>query len=134
MLIVKLALKIDVRKMEQVFFTWYCKGETTFYVSSTNSKCEEELVNKYIIPSWSSLWTRKNAKFEKFLLKDLDRSWLCGNMFHVWDGNHYLQAWWPYIDLNHPDEEDWHILVDASILDTTNGLVELLITMTDFKK
>jgi hypothetical protein len=73
MLIVKLALKIDVLKMEQVFFTGYCEGEKVFYISSKNSKGEEELVNKYI-PSWNSLWIHKNVKFEKFLLEDPDLS------------------------------------------------------------
>lgn len=72
MLIVRPTLKTDVLKMEQVSFIGYCEGETTLYVSSTNLKGEEELVSKYI-PSWSSLWTRKNAKFEKFLLEYLDR-------------------------------------------------------------
>jgi len=48
--------------------------------------------------------------------------------------NHYLQTWQPYIDLNHPNEEDWHIFVDAFVLDTTNGLVEPLTTMIDFNK
>ncbi len=71
--IVRPTLKIDVLKMEQVFFTQYCEGEMTFYVSATNFKCEEKLICKYI-PSWSSLWTCKNAKFDKFLLEDLDCS------------------------------------------------------------
>jgi hypothetical protein len=131
--IVRATLKIDVLKMEQAFFTRYCEGEKAFYVSSTNSKGEEELVSKYI-PSWSSLWTCKNAKFEKFLLEGPDLSWLCGKMFHIWDGNHCLQAWWPYIDLNHPNEEDWHISIVVFVLDTTNGLVELLIAMINLNK
>ncbi len=46
MLIVRLALKIDVVKMEQAFFTRYKEGENAFYVSSKNSKGDEELVNK----------------------------------------------------------------------------------------
>jgi hypothetical protein len=52
MLIVRLALKIDVLKMEQVFFTGYREGENAFYVSSKNSKGEEELVSKYL-PSYN---------------------------------------------------------------------------------
>ncbi len=133
MMIVRPKLKIDVLKMEQVSFIGYCEGETTLYFSSTNLKGEEELVSKYI-PSWSFLWTHKNAKFEKFLLEYLDCYQLCGKMFHIQDGNHYLRAWWPYIDFNHPNQEDWHISVDASVLDTTNGLVELLTSMTDLNK
>jgi hypothetical protein len=41
-------LKIDVLKMEQVFFTRYWEGEKAFYASSKNSKGEEEFVNKYM--------------------------------------------------------------------------------------
>jgi hypothetical protein len=36
MLIVKSALKIDVLKMEKMFFTNYHEGEKAFYISSTN--------------------------------------------------------------------------------------------------
>ncbi len=116
--------------MEQAFFTKYYEGENAFYVSSKNSKGEEELVNKYM-PSQNTLWTHKNTKFEKLLLEDQDLSQLCGKMFHIWDGNHHLQVWQPYIDLNHHDEEDWHISIDVFVLDTTNGLVEFLIAMID---
>jgi hypothetical protein len=80
------------------------------------------------------LWTHKTVKFGKLLLEDPDLSWPCGKMFHVWDKNHHLQTWQPYIDLNHLDEEDWHISIDAFVLDTTNGLVELLIGMTNLNK
>lgn len=92
MRIVRPTLKIDVLKMEQVFFMRYCKREKAFYISSKNSKGEEEFVNKYM-PSWSIIWTCKNAKFEKYLLEDLYLFWLCGKMFHIWDGNHCLQTW-----------------------------------------
>jgi hypothetical protein len=68
------------------------------------------------------------------LLEDPNLSWLCGKMFHIWDWNHHLQTWRPYIDLNHPNEEDWHIFVEAFVLDTTNGLVELLTAIIDFNK
>jgi len=66
MLIVRPTLKIDVLKMEKVFFMGYHKGKKAFYVSSQNWKGEEEEVNNYM-PTWSSLWSHKNAKFEKFL-------------------------------------------------------------------
>jgi hypothetical protein len=67
------------------------------------------------------LWIHKNAEFKKFLLEDPYLSWLCGMMFHIWDENHCLQAWWPYVDLNHPYEKDWQLSIDAFVLDTTNG-------------
>jgi hypothetical protein len=30
----------------------------------------------------------------------------------VWDGNHQLQAWMPYISRVHPYDLSWHIIVD----------------------
>jgi hypothetical protein len=55
-------------------------------------------------------------------------------MFHVWDGNHGLQAWCPYIDRVHALDEDFHIFVDSFFLNTTNGLVELLTMMINVNK
>jgi hypothetical protein len=39
-----------------------------------------------------------------------------------------------YIDRVHPDNFSWHILVDAIILNTTDGLVELLTTVRNLNK
>jgi hypothetical protein len=55
-------------------------------------------------------------------------------MFFVWDGNHHLQTWLLYIDMIHLDDYTLHILVDAIVLGTTDGLVELLIVMTNLNK
>jgi len=52
----------------------------------------------------------------------------------MWDGNHCLQTWLPYIDKVHPNDSTQHILVDAIILDTIDGLVKLLTVMTDLNK
>jgi hypothetical protein len=89
MLIVRPALKIDMLKMRQVFFTGYWEDEKVFYVSSTNLQGEEEYVCNHV-DIWSSLWKEKNVKFEKFLTKDLHLYWLSGKMFHVWDNSHCL--------------------------------------------
>jgi hypothetical protein len=55
-------------------------------------------------------------------------------MFHVWDGNHRLQAWFPYIERVYPLEADWHICVDNFVLDSKTGLIELFIMMTELNK
>jgi hypothetical protein len=36
-------------------------------------------------------------------------SHLKGKLFHVWDANHYLQAWLPYVNDVHPNDESWHV-------------------------
>ncbi len=53
----------------------------------------------------------------------------------MWDGNHRLQVWLPYINHLHNDEPSWHISIDSIVLDTSHdGLVELLTTMTELNK
>ncbi len=76
----------------------------------------------------------ENEKFEYFLMADLNLKSLFKHIFFVWDGNHRLQAWVPYINHLHDDEPFWHIFVDSNVLDTFHGLVELLPAMTKFNK
>jgi hypothetical protein len=57
-----------------------------------------------------------------------------GACVFVWDGNHKLQAWLPYINRMHNDEPAWHIYVDSIVLDTSHGCFELFITMTKLNK
>ncbi len=40
------------------------------------------------------------------LQKDLDLIGLSSKMFHVWGGNHMLQARFPYIERDHHEDED----------------------------
>ncbi len=133
MLIVRPALKIDMLKMEQAFFTGYWEGERAFYVSSKNQQGEEQYVCNHV-DTWNCFWKEKNAELETFMAEDLYLSWISGKMFHVWDDNHHLQIQRPYIDANHRNKLDQHVKVDSFVLDTTNGLVELLTVMTDINK
>ncbi len=83
---------------------------------------------------WNSQWKVENDRFEEFLNFNLDLQKLSHKMFFMWDGNHHLQAWLPYINRVHPNNFVWQILVDVIVLDTTYGLVELLIAMTNLNK
>jgi hypothetical protein len=65
---------------------------------------------------------QKCAKFEEYLKADLDLQKLSNMMFFVWDGNHRLQAWLPYIDRMHKTKENWHVTIDSIILDKIRGL------------
>jgi hypothetical protein len=75
-----------------------------------------------------------NASFEEGLNLDEDLQRFSGRMFYVWDGNHWPQAWMPYIPRVHPHDFLWHIIMDSIMLDTKEGLVHLLITMIDMNK
>jgi hypothetical protein len=49
----------------------------------------------------------------------------------VWDNNHHIQAWMPYISRLHNDDPSWHIYANSILFDTFERLVELLTTMID---
>ncbi len=133
MLIVRLALKIDVHRMEQAFQMGYSLGEKVFFVSPTNWQGEKVFVY-FVEASWGPLWKEKNDKFEDFLHGDVDLRSLSGKMFHICDENHRLQAQFPYIEKVHSLDPDWHICVNSFILDNKIGLVDLLIAMTKLNK
>jgi hypothetical protein len=40
----------------------------------------------------------------------------------------------PYIQCVHNDKVSWHILVDSIMMDTSHGLLKLLIAMIDLSK
>jgi hypothetical protein len=133
MSIIKPTLKINVFKMEQTFFIGYWKDEKMFYIFFTQLE-RWRRKGEHLLQYFEFVWKEKNVEFKKLLVEDPHMCWLSWKMFHIWDGNHRLQAWWPYIDLNHPNETKWQVKVDSFVLDTTNGLVELLITMTNINK
>jgi hypothetical protein len=83
---------------------------------------------------WNEHYNVANDEFEVFLKGDPNLSKFSRHMFHVWDGNHRLQAWMPYITWVHPNDANWYICVDFILLDTTRGLVELLMAMTDLNR
>jgi len=55
-------------------------------------------------------------------------------MFFIWDENHHIQTWMPYISRLHIDEPFWHISIDSILLDIYHGLEELLTAMIDLNK
>ncbi len=63
--IVRLALKIDLLKMEQDFWMGYRNREKMFFVPPTNWQGEEISIS-YVEASWGPLWKEKNDKFEEF--------------------------------------------------------------------
>ncbi len=99
MLIVRPTLKTDILKMEQPFHARYKEGNKMFYVDPTNWQGDDYEME------WNSFWKFENARFEDFLQSDLDFLKLSHKMFFLWDGNHRLQAWLPYIDRVHQDDD-----------------------------
>ncbi len=133
MLVVRLALKIDILKMKQAFHDGYKEGNKVFFVSSTNWQGGVESIVGYEM-EWNSQWKSKNDRFEEFLHSNLNLKKFSHKTFFVWDGNHHLEAWLLYINMVHPNDYTWHILMDVIVLDTINGLVEILTIMTNLNK
>ncbi len=131
--IVQLAFKIDVLKMEHVFQTSYREGNKVFNVSPTNQKGEEEFV-AYHIHKWDVHQKVVNASFEEALDMDVNMQRFTRRMFFVWDNNHQIQAWMPYISRVQLDDMFWHIVIDSIMLDMKEGLVWLLIAMINLNK
>lgn len=111
----------------------YQEGDKIFYVSTTNWQGEEALVDT-CEEGWDQHWKVANDEFEVFMKGDPYLSNFLRHMFHVWDGHHYFQAWMPYITRVHLDDANWHICINSILLDTTRGLVELLIAMIKLNK
>lgn len=81
MLIVRLALLIDVKKMEHSLQMGYRKGDKIFYVSSTNNKGVEKFVILELFDSWDIHCQAKNVKFEEYFKADLDLQKLSNMIF-----------------------------------------------------
>jgi hypothetical protein len=88
----------------------------------------------FLIPRLTFGMSTKNEKFESLLLGDLDLKFLSRQMFFVWDDNHKLQAWLPYIQLVHNEDFKWHYSMDYIMLNIVHGLVKLLTSMIDMNK
>jgi len=112
----------------------YRDGDRCFYVSITNDQGTSKLVTPDIEESWSSSWKRKNEEFESHLASDPDLECLTKKMFFVWDGNHRLQTWYPYISRHHGDEYDWHFSVEARLLDTLGHTGQVINAMNDINR
>jgi len=77
---------------------------------------------------------RRNEEFKSQLASDPDLAFLANKMFFVWDGNHRLQTWYPYIERQHREDYDWHISVEARLLVTLGFTGEVINAMNDINR
>ena len=121
-------LKNDIMKLTSHFIkTGYMEGNGVFYVAIEDNKGKTKLVTPKITSTWGRHWVSINEEFECMLAADPILSVFCGRMFHVWDGNHRVQAWMPIIDRDHRDDLEWHYSVDSIILEV-NGDIPTMLT------
>ncbi len=76
----------------------YKEGDKVCYVSTTIKLGEEIQVTKDIIEGQDQHQKDHNAEVEDFFNANPNLKILSNKMFYVWDGNHSLNVWYPYID------------------------------------
>lgn len=125
--VVRPFLRNDVMKLASHFHkNGYIEGNGVFYVALENNESKTMDVTPEIIASWSPHWITVNAEFESMLSSDPVLNVFSGKMFHVWDGNHRIQAWMPIISNDHPEDFDWHFSVESIILEVKGDVVSML--------
>jgi len=102
------------------------EGNGVFYVALEDNEGKTLDVNPDILSSWSSHWVTVDNEFEAMLAADPILHVFCGKMFHVWDGNHRIQAWLPIINDDHSDDITWHYCVESIILVVNGDVVSML--------
>jgi len=132
--IVRPALQTDVNKLEADFVHGYRNWEKVFHVSITDEDGNYAYVTPEVTQSWGDNWKLVNDQFELLLQADIDLAKFSGKMFFVFDGNHRLQAWKPYIDRLHSNDLKWHYSVDSIVLDISSNVPHVLIAMNDINK
>jgi len=115
---VRPALKYDLIKLEQQYVHGYLEGLAVFYVSITNEQGEEESVIDDDKASWGPYWNEENDIFNALLRVFPELQHLQNSKFFVCDGNHRLLAWSSYISHYHQANRNWHVSMDAIILET----------------
>lgn len=116
MQVVRPALANDILKLRGDFYSGYHPGAAVFYVSVEGIDGSTIDVGPDIISTWDSHWKTVNDEFEKYLESKPKLHHLRGKMFHVWDGNHRLQAWYPYINEVHGANLSRHVCVTSWVL------------------
>lgn len=91
-------------------------------------------VSEEVRGSWNEHWRQRDKEFEDLLHSDPDLSFLLNKMFFVWDGNHRLMAWVPYIASKHSQELKWHYAVEARLLLTLGHTGVLIDAMNDINR
>jgi hypothetical protein len=132
--LVRPILQPDIKRLEQDFWSGYRGGDRCFYVSITNDHGSSMDVSEDLMDTWNEHWIERNCEFEEFLKLDPDLSIFSNKMFFVWDGNHRLMTWYPYIASRHSTVLDWHYAVECRLLVTLGHTGVLIEAMNDINR
>ena len=129
---VRQPLEIDIQKLRSEFTMGYKRGGPIFYVALRNFNMEEGVVTDAMRKGWSMLWQKADREFKSVLNTSPYLRKFSNRMFYVWDGNHRLLAWYPFIASNQRNNLAFHVPVKAIVLRVEeNNRKELLHAMTD---
>lgn len=132
---VRQPLEIDIQKLRSEFTSGYKRGGPCFYVATKSYSMEVTVVNDATRKGWSKLWQKADKDFESSLTGKPDLLKFSNRMFYVWDGNHRLKAWYPFIESNHKNDRAFHVPVKSIVLNVTEeNRKEILHAMTDWNK
>ena len=134
MTVVRQPLEIDIQKLRLEFTMEYKHGGLVFYVALRNFSMEEGFVME-MRRGWSKQWQKADREFEGILKSSPYLSKFSNRMFYVWDGNHRLLVWYPFIASNQRNNHAFHVPVKAIVLQVEeSNRKELLHAMTDWNK
>ena len=132
---VRKPLEVDIQKLRAEFTRGYRRGGPAFYVATKSYGMEETNVTAKMRKGWSKLWQKADKDFELLLKSNPDLVKFSNKMFHVWDGNHRLLAWYPLIEWNHMHDPAFHVPVKSIVLNISgSNRKEILHAMTDWNK
>ena len=129
---VRQPLEIDIQKLRSEFTMGYKRGGPVFYMAVRNFSMEEGVVTDAMRKGWSKMWQKADREFESLLNASPYLKKFSNRMFYVWDGNHRLLTWYPFIASNQRNNPAFHVPVKAIVLRVEeNNRKELLHAMTD---
>ena len=132
---VRQPLEVDIQKLRSEFTMGYKRGGPVFYVALRNFAMEEGFVTEELRKGWSKQWQKADREFESVLNTSPYLKKFSNRMFYVWDGNHRLLAWNPFIASNQRNNPAFHVPVKAIVLRVEeSNRKELLHAMTDWNK
>lgn len=115
-------------------FTWDIWKGTWFFISLRQAKRVRSKMFLYTVEHGMNIGWLRMSNLKRCCGKTQT---LCASptrCFFVWDRNHHIQAWMPYSSRLHSNDSSWHIFANFILLDTFEGLVELLTTMINLNK
>jgi hypothetical protein len=117
MQLVRLALMNDIFELQGDFYFGYHPIAIVFnfFLEGIDGCIVDVTLQR--INNWDDHWKTVNDKFEEFLQSKPFLHHIVGKMFHVWDGDHRLQAWFPYINEVHAKNKSKHVWVTSWVLD-----------------